>query len=236
MSKAESTVRGPWDFASDTTLPRVLAANAKALGDVVALREKDRGIWQQTTWAQWLDEVLCCAAGLEALGFVPGDALLTVGDNRPHLYSGMLAAGALRGFAMPVYPDAAPDEDQSVAGPAQPDVLVMRSLTKTWALAGLRGGKARLRCGRLRASGSDSWCGPPVRAPHPAQAAGRASENRGGRRRRTASTQPRRRGRQASERQSENQTSPSLLTRGKPKGFAKPIGFLYAELTKVNGG
>ena len=110
MSKAESTVRGPWDFASDTTLPRVLAANAKALGDVVALREKDRGIWQQTTWAQWLDEVLCCAAGLEALGFVPGDALLTVGDNRPHLYSGMLAAGALRGFAMPVYPDAAPDE------------------------------------------------------------------------------------------------------------------------------
>jgi long-chain acyl-CoA synthetase len=103
-------MRGPWDFSSDTTLPRVLAANAKALGDAVALREKDRGIWQQTTWAQWLEQVLCCAAGLESLGFVAGDALLTVGDNRPHLYTGMLAAGALRGFAMPVYPDAAPDE------------------------------------------------------------------------------------------------------------------------------
>jgi long-chain acyl-CoA synthetase len=103
-------MHGPWDFSSDTTLPRVLAANAKALGDTVALREKDRGIWQQTTWAEWLEQVLCCAAGLEALGFVAGDALLTVGDNRPHLYTGMLAAGALRGFAMPVYPDAAPDE------------------------------------------------------------------------------------------------------------------------------
>ncbi len=110
MPKAESTMRGPWDFSSDTTLPRVLAANAKALGDAVALREKDRGIWQQTTWAQWLEQVLCCAAGLESLGFVAGDALLTVGDNRPHLYTGMLAAGVLRGFAMPVYPDAAPDE------------------------------------------------------------------------------------------------------------------------------
>ncbi len=110
MPKAESTMRGPWDFSSDTTLPRVLAANAKVLGDAVALREKDRGIWQQTTWAQWLEQVLCCAAGLESLGFVAGDALLTVGDNRPHLYTGMLAAGALRGFAMPVYPDAAPDE------------------------------------------------------------------------------------------------------------------------------
>ena len=103
-------MRGPWDFSSDTTLPRVLAANAAELGKVVALREKDRGIWQQTTWSQWLEQVLCCAAGLEALGFVAGDALLTVGDNRPHLYTGMLAAGALRGFAMPVYPDAAPDE------------------------------------------------------------------------------------------------------------------------------
>ena len=103
-------MRGPWDFSSDTTLPRVLAANAAALGKVVALREKDRGIWQQTTWAEWLEQVLCCAAGLEALGFAAGDALLTVGDNRPHLYTGMLAAGALRGFAMPVYPDAAPDE------------------------------------------------------------------------------------------------------------------------------
>ena len=110
MSKAERTMRGPWDFSSDTTLPRVLAANARTLGDAVALREKDRGIWQQTTWSQWLEQVLCCAAGLEALGFVAGDALLTVGDNRPHLYTGMLAAGALRGFAMPVYPDAAPDE------------------------------------------------------------------------------------------------------------------------------
>ena len=110
MAKAENTMRGPWDFSSDTTLPRVLAANAQTLGDAVALREKDRGIWQQTTWADWLEQVLCCAAGLESLGFVPGDALLTVGDNRPHLYTGMLAAGALRGFAMPVYPDAAPDE------------------------------------------------------------------------------------------------------------------------------
>ena len=35
---------------------------------------------------------------------------MVVGDNRPHLYTGMLAAGALGGYAMPVYPDAAPDE------------------------------------------------------------------------------------------------------------------------------
>ena len=110
MAKADTAVHGPWDLSPDTTLPRLLAANARSLGDTVAMREKDRGIWQQIGWSQWLESVLSCAAGLESLGFAPGDALMVVGDNRPHLYTGLLAAGALRGFAMPVYPDAAPDE------------------------------------------------------------------------------------------------------------------------------
>ncbi|MEN0136680.1 MAG: Rv2231c family pyridoxal phosphate-dependent protein CobC [Rhodococcus sp. (in: high G+C Gram-positive bacteria)] len=38
--------------------------------------------------------------------------------------------------------DAVPDEDESLAGRSLPDVLVLRSLTKTWALAGLRCGYA----------------------------------------------------------------------------------------------
>ena len=110
MPKPDPRRAGPWDLSPDTTLPRLLAANAQAMGDAVAMREKDRGIWQQITWAQWLESVLRCAAGLEALGFARGDALMVVGDNRPNLYTGLLAAGALAGFAMPVYPDAAPDE------------------------------------------------------------------------------------------------------------------------------
>jgi long-chain acyl-CoA synthetase len=105
---------GAWDFGSATTLPRILAANARAFPERVALREKDRGIWQQTTWQQWHDAVLACAAGLEALGFRRGDALLVVGDNRPRLYTGIVAAGMLAGHPMPVYPDAAPDEVRHV--------------------------------------------------------------------------------------------------------------------------
>ena len=105
---------GAWDFASDTTLVRILAANARALPDRAALREKDRGIWQQTSWPQWLEATLACAAGLEDLGFARGDALLVLGDNRPHLYTGLIAAGVLVGHPMPVYPDAAPDEVRHV--------------------------------------------------------------------------------------------------------------------------
>jgi long-chain acyl-CoA synthetase len=104
------TGAGGWDLAVDTTLIRVLAANAAAIPDRAALRQKDFGIWQVTPWREVLETVLACAAGLEALGFAEHDAMLILGDNRPRLYMGMLAAGALRGYAMPVYPDATPDE------------------------------------------------------------------------------------------------------------------------------
>ncbi|HET6599694.1 MAG TPA: AMP-binding protein, partial [Burkholderiaceae bacterium] len=99
-----------WNFDVDTTLIRLLAANARAHPTRTAVREKDKGIWQQTSWAQMLETVLSCAAGLEHLGFGRDDALLVLGDNRPRLYMGMLAASALAGLAMPVYPDATPDE------------------------------------------------------------------------------------------------------------------------------
>ena len=99
-----------WNLDPETTLPRLLALHARTRGDAVAVREKDLGIWQETTWAQWLDEVLACAAGLEALGFARDSGLVVIGDNRLHLYSGNIAAATLCGQAMPVYPDATPDE------------------------------------------------------------------------------------------------------------------------------
>jgi long-chain acyl-CoA synthetase len=108
MPRADQTTA--WNFETDTTLVRVLARNAEAFPDRVAMREKSKGIWQETTWRELLDIVLRCAAGLETLGFKAGEVMLVLGDNRPRLYAGMLAAGALGGYAMPAYPDATLDE------------------------------------------------------------------------------------------------------------------------------
>lgn len=108
MPRADPTAA--WNFETDTTLIRVLAGNAEAFPDRVAMREKTKGIWKETTWRELLDLVLCCAAGLEALGFKAGEVMLVLGDNRPRLYAGMLAAGALGGYAMPAFPDATLDE------------------------------------------------------------------------------------------------------------------------------
>ena len=99
-----------WDFSVDTTLIRVMARNAEVFPDRVAMREKNKGIWKETTWWELLDSVISCAAGLESLGFGAGEVMLVLGDNRPRLYAGMLAAGALNGYAMPAFADATLDE------------------------------------------------------------------------------------------------------------------------------
>ncbi|MFA7438637.1 long-chain fatty acid--CoA ligase [Castellaniella sp.] len=87
----------------------LLAENARQYPDRVAVREYDHGIWQEYTWARYLQRVLEFAAGLEARGVGPGDVVLFVGDNRPALYFGMLGAIALRAIPSPAYPDQPPE-------------------------------------------------------------------------------------------------------------------------------
>ncbi|HYD76587.1 AMP-dependent synthetase/ligase [Ramlibacter sp.] len=106
---------GRWDLDPRTTLPRLLAANAQAVPQRVAMREKDRGIWQETTWAQLWQTVLAVTAGLQALGLAREKGVLVLGDNRPRLYQSMLCTGMLGAYPMPVFPDATPEEAMHVA-------------------------------------------------------------------------------------------------------------------------
>ncbi|MDU9004651.1 AMP-dependent synthetase/ligase [Sedimentitalea todarodis] len=92
------------------TIGALLAQNASRHGKDIALREKERGIWKETTWAEYAEEVLACAAGLEKIGVKPGKAVLILGDNRARLYGGMLAVSLLGAYAMPAYPGATIEE------------------------------------------------------------------------------------------------------------------------------
>jgi long-chain acyl-CoA synthetase len=88
-----------------TTLPRLLRRNAETMAARPAMREKNRGIWQTFTWAQYWQEVRDFALGLAAHDFGRGDLLAVIGDNRPRLYWAQLAAQCLGGVAVPVYQD-----------------------------------------------------------------------------------------------------------------------------------
>lgn len=94
------------------TIASILMRNASEHPNDIALREKERGIWKATTWAQYADEVLTCAAGLDGLGLKPGDAVLILGDNRVRLYCGMLALAILGVYAMPAFPGTTLEELQ----------------------------------------------------------------------------------------------------------------------------
>lgn len=102
----------------EETLIDYLAGNAARHGAEVAMREKERGIWKEVTWADYAEEVVALAAALDEMGIGHGNAMLILGDNRLRLYAGMLAMAMIRGFAMPAYTGATIDELRHFAGEA----------------------------------------------------------------------------------------------------------------------
>jgi long-chain acyl-CoA synthetase len=106
------------------TLPRLLCRNAETMTARPAIREKNHGIWQTFTWAQYWEEVRDFALGLVAHGFRRGDKLAVIGDNRPRLYWAQLAAQSLGGAAVPMYQDSIATELVFVLNHAEVSVVV----------------------------------------------------------------------------------------------------------------
>ncbi len=94
------------------TLPKLLLRNARERGSEAALREKEFGVWQSFTWAQYAERVGNFARGLVELGLERGDIVAVLGDNRPEWLIGQLASQAVGALSMGVYQDSAASEVQ----------------------------------------------------------------------------------------------------------------------------
>jgi long-chain acyl-CoA synthetase len=108
----------------NATLPRLLIENARRLGDRVALREKDFGIWQTVTWRQFADHVRAFAMGLRALGIERGDKVAIIGDNRPEWLYAELAAQAIGGASVGIYQDSVAEEVRYLVEASDARVIV----------------------------------------------------------------------------------------------------------------
>ena len=93
-----------------TTFPRLLLKHASERPAAPAMREKEYGIWQTTTWADMASMVEHMACGLHQAGLTRGEHLVVIGSNRPRLYATMLAAQSLGAIPIPLYQDAAGPE------------------------------------------------------------------------------------------------------------------------------
>src|SRR3981189_1597585 len=105
---------------ADTIAKSFLLA-VETRGDRPAIREKTFGIWQPTSWRQWLQISKDIAYALHASGFKPGDVASIISNAVPEwVYAdmGILCAG---GVSSGIYPT-----DSSVQG----EYLVNDSATK----------------------------------------------------------------------------------------------------------
>ena len=89
-----------------TTFPQLLLDHAQRRPDAPAMREKEYGIWQTTSWANMARLVEALACGLHQAGLQRGEHMVVIGANRPRLYATMLAAQSLGAIPIPLYQDA----------------------------------------------------------------------------------------------------------------------------------
>ena len=92
-------------LAGADTFPKLLARNAERLGAQAALREKDFGIWRETSWRVYHQRVRHFSLGLVALGLSRGGKVAIVGDNRPEWVIAELAAQSAGGASVGIYQD-----------------------------------------------------------------------------------------------------------------------------------
>jgi len=112
---------GPAVLTVADTIARSFLKSVETRGDRPAIREKKFGIWQPTSWREWLQTSRDIAFALYASGFRPGDVASIVANAVPEwVYAdmGILCAG---GVSSGIYPT-----DSS----AQVEYLVNDSSTK----------------------------------------------------------------------------------------------------------
>jgi long-chain acyl-CoA synthetase len=134
---------------SADTFPRLLLEHARVRPGAPATREKAFGIWQTATWAEVAAQVRAMACGLATLGFKPGQNLAIVGDNRPRLYWGFVAAQAAQGVPVPMYQDAIASEMAFVLDNAEIDFALVENQEQVDKMIEARAAAAPGSAGRL---------------------------------------------------------------------------------------
>ncbi|MDE0358270.1 MAG: AMP-binding protein [Gammaproteobacteria bacterium] len=112
------------DLPVNRTLPGLLAGHAASRPDEVALREKEFGIWQEITWAEYLGRVRAFSLGLTELGAEEGDRVAIIGDNRPEWMIAELAAQVAGILPLGLYQDAIADELARMLEAAEARIIV----------------------------------------------------------------------------------------------------------------
>lgn len=93
------------------TLPKLLREKAMRLGDsTMAMRVKDRGIWQPYTWKDYYEKVKDLCLGMVSLGLERDHKICILGENKPEWFWAELAAQAAGAATVGIFTDCIPNE------------------------------------------------------------------------------------------------------------------------------
>lgn len=95
---------------SDATLPQRLRFWARTWPDRVAFRQKDFGIWQPHTWADYDRLARHFGLGMTSLGLPHGGHVAIVSENRKEWVIAQLGLGMVGGVTVGVYPTSPAEE------------------------------------------------------------------------------------------------------------------------------
>lgn len=87
-----------------STITSLVKTRAEQTPKLVAMREKQLGIWQDVTWETYYNESCRVAHALAALGVVAGDRVAVHSENRPEWLYADVGIGALRAITVGFYP------------------------------------------------------------------------------------------------------------------------------------
>ncbi len=87
----------------ELTLPQMLAQNAERLGARTAIRQKDYGIWNPTSWRSYFERSADLAHGLRALGVGRGGHVAVLSENRIEWVLAQMGAGLCDAVTVGVY-------------------------------------------------------------------------------------------------------------------------------------
>ncbi|HEY5624115.1 MAG TPA: AMP-binding protein, partial [Gammaproteobacteria bacterium] len=99
-----------FEIAGCETISALFWHRVTALGDAVALREKDLGIWNEYSWKDYGEQARLIGLGLKALGLERGDVCSIASEiNKEWLFAdfGIIGIG---GVSNGVYPTDAPNQ------------------------------------------------------------------------------------------------------------------------------
>jgi len=90
--------------AGNTTLPRLLRAQAARHAGALALRKKEHGVWKRYDWGHYHRQARRFALALMSLGFQRGDRIAIASENTPEWYYADLGAEMLGVVPVGIYP------------------------------------------------------------------------------------------------------------------------------------